>query len=348
MSLWEIACPKVQHSRFGISKRKKLFYISVSSSGKVSDALNLEISKRKDLVHGGPPFWAGSVLIKPPIFEEKGKRIEDRSIASQLWRLGQWVKRIFLKDWKKSTFSLFPLKGKPGDGEPNQKRRIENLHRGPFFFETRSYLWGGKATEEKMEKNGKSGFFFPNCPHVPFCALSKSLHDGGGGKTSLWNCSFLAALWKLLLFPVRRRRKRLLLKTTISIIMLFSLTRKCPVTLCLSEKGFFFFLFFRARVRLWFPIKRNKRKRLSLYSFQKGASGGKKSKKCSFPQKLTSSGKIDTFTVFGKAEGVVCLFSFQTGSLRCVDLCGKRGVVCQQRLFVYENELEEGFPFPSF
>ncbi len=136
MSLWEIACPKVQDSRFGISrrkKRKKLFYISVSSSGKGSDALNLEISKRKDLVHFGPPFWAGSVLIKPPIFEEKGKRIEDRSIASQLWRLGQWVKRIFLKDWKKSTFSLFPLKGKPGDGEQKSEAKNRKSTQGTFF-----------------------------------------------------------------------------------------------------------------------------------------------------------------------------------------------------------------------
>ncbi len=84
-------------------------------------------------MHGGPPFWAGSVLIKPPIFEEKGKRIEDRSIASQLWRLGQWVKRIFLKDWKKSTFSLFPLKGKPGDGEQKSEAKNRKSTQGTFF-----------------------------------------------------------------------------------------------------------------------------------------------------------------------------------------------------------------------
>ncbi len=228
----------------------------------------------------------------------------------------------------------------------NQKRRIENLHRG-LFFETRSYLWGERPPKRRWEKTGNQVFFPRIALTFRFVHFRSPFMMAAAERQVCGTVLFWPLFGSSFYFPFGEEEERLLLKTTISIIMLFSLTRNCPVTLCLSEKGFFFFLFFRARVRLWFPIKRNKRKRLSLYSFQKGASGGEKSKKCSFPQKLTSSGKIDTFTFF-RESGRCCLPFLFSNRKFALDLCGKRGVVCQQRLFVYENELEEGFPFPSF
>ena len=64
--------------------------------------------------------------------------------------------------------------------------------------------------------------------------------------------------------------ERLLLKTTISIIMLFSLTRKCPVTLCLSEKGFFLLFIFPGSCATLVPHKKEQEKKAISVFFSKG------------------------------------------------------------------------------
>ena len=61
---------------------------------------------------------------------------------------------------------------------------------------------------------------------------------------------------------------------------------------------------------------------------------GEKSQKSALSHKnLLQAGKSTHSQFFGKAEGVVCLFSFQTGSLRWN--CAGKEVLCANNAFLF-------------
>ncbi len=67
-------------------------------------------------------------------------------------------KDFFLKNWKKSTFSLFPLKGKPGDGEQKSEAKNRKSTQGTFFLR-RAAICRGERPQKRRWKKREIGFF---------------------------------------------------------------------------------------------------------------------------------------------------------------------------------------------
>ena len=72
-------------------------------------------------------------------------------------------KDFFLKNWKKSTFSLFPLKGKPGDGEQKSEAKNRKSTQGTFFLRRAAICRGERPQKRRWKKTGNQ-VFFPELP----------------------------------------------------------------------------------------------------------------------------------------------------------------------------------------